>query len=250
MTGLQVWLHPSSRTKLLSSAFGQWSLAKDQRRLSHSPSFRRPAAVVRNRRRIADRSHFNPGGSQSAHGGLAAGTRAADADIDAAHAVIACHVRGVHRRLLRGKRRPFARSPEPEGSRTLPRQNVAVHVGYRHDRVIEGRLHIRQPMRYVLALLLLERLLFAFFLRCGCCAARCCWFCHRTSGFEGFKVSKISRFLFATLKPCHFETYSYVFAVAFFFCATVPLRGPFRVRAFVCVRCPRTGRLRRCRNPR
>src|SRR5215467_2393270 len=37
----------------------------------------------------------------------------------------------------------------------------------------------------------------------------------------------------------------YVFAVAFFFCATVPLRGPFLVRAFVWVRCPRTGRLRR-----
>src|SRR5581483_609806 len=37
----------------------------------------------------------------------------------------------------------------------------------------------------------------------------------------------------------------YVFAVAFFFCATVPLRGPLRVRALVCVRWPRTGRLRR-----
>src|SRR5690348_14677508 len=42
----------------------------------------------------------------------------------------------------------------------------------------------------------------------------------------------------------------YVFAADFFFCATVPLRGPFRVRALVWVRCPRTGRLRRWRNPR
>src|SRR6185437_13348314 len=42
----------------------------------------------------------------------------------------------------------------------------------------------------------------------------------------------------------------YVFAVDFFFCATVPLRGPLRVRALVCVRCPRTGRLRRWRKPR
>jgi hypothetical protein len=31
----------------------------------------------------------------------------------------------------------------------------------------------------VLALLLLERLLLAFFLRCGR-AARCCWFCHES----------------------------------------------------------------------
>src|SRR5690348_8398875 len=42
----------------------------------------------------------------------------------------------------------------------------------------------------------------------------------------------------------------YVFAAAFFLFATVPLRGPLRVRALVCVRCPRTGRLRRWRFPR
>ncbi len=40
------------------------------------------------------------------------------------------------------------------------------------------------------------------------------------------------------------------FFVAFFLPAMAPFRGPFRVRAFVCVRCPRTGRLRRCRRPR
>src|SRR5215471_6486863 len=42
----------------------------------------------------------------------------------------------------------------------------------------------------------------------------------------------------------------YVFAVAFFLFATVPRRGPLRVRALVCVRWPRTGRLRRWRSPR
>src|SRR5690349_4931586 len=31
------------------------------------------------------------------------------------------------------------------------------------------------------------------------------------------------------------------FFVAFFLPAIAPLRGPLRVRAFVCVRCPRTG---------
>ena len=35
-----------------------------------------------------------------------------------------------------------------------------------------------------------------------------------------------------------------------FFFAIAPLRGPLRVRAFVRVRWPRTGRLRRCRIPR
>src|ERR1700721_2565402 len=42
----------------------------------------------------------------------------------------------------------------------------------------------------------------------------------------------------------------YVLVAVFFFAATVPLRGPFRVRALVWVRCPRTGRFRRWRYPR
>src|SRR5208283_3660508 len=42
----------------------------------------------------------------------------------------------------------------------------------------------------------------------------------------------------------------YVFALAFFLLATVPRRGPLRVRALVWVRWPRTGRPRRCRYPR
>src|ERR1700739_1610126 len=92
--------------------------------------------------------------------------------------MIARHVRGVRRGLLRGKGRALTRSTEAERSRTLPRQNVAVHVGNSHDRIVEGRLHIRQSMGHMLALLLLEGFLFAFFLRRGCCAARCCWFCH------------------------------------------------------------------------
>src|ERR1700756_3836172 len=46
-----------------------------------------------------------------------------------------------------------------------------------------------------------------------------------------------------------FQT-NYVLDAAFFLFATVPLRGPLRVRAFVCVRCPRTGKLRRWRYPR
>src|SRR5580704_12241947 len=43
---------------------------------------------------------------------------------------------------------------------------------------------------------------------------------------------------------------SYLRAIVFFFAATAPLRGPLRVRALVCVRCPRTGRFRRWRSPR
>src|SRR5262245_35555096 len=41
------------------------------------------------------------------------------------------------------------------------------------------------------------------------------------------------------------RTIFYVFAVDCRLIATVPLRGPLRVRELVWVRCPRTGRLRR-----
>src|SRR5690242_16221290 len=39
-------------------------------------------------------------------------------------------------------------------------------------------------------------------------------------------------------------------ALAYFFLPAIGFAGPLRVRALVWVRWPRTGRLRRCRNPR
>src|SRR6266567_2342394 len=170
MTGLRVWLHPSSRTKICC-----WSSAT----ALHSSPFRRTASVVRNRRDVTNRAYFDSRRRQRAHRRLAARSWTADAHIHAAHPVIARHVCGIRRRLLGGKRRALARSAEAERSRTLPRQNVAVHVGDGHDRVIEGRLHVAKSMRNVLALLLFEGFLLALFIRCGCCAARCCWFCHK-----------------------------------------------------------------------
>src|SRR3954453_17491033 len=92
--------------------------------------------------------------------------------------MIACHVRGIRCGLLRCEGSSLTRSTEAERSRTLPRQNVSIHVGDGHDRVVEGRLHVRQSMRNVLTLLLLECLLLAFFVGCGSGAARCCWFRH------------------------------------------------------------------------
>src|SRR3981081_2054552 len=143
----------------------------------HAAAFRRTASVVRNWRHIANGAHLNTRGGERAHGRLAARTWTADADIYTADAVIARHIRGARCRLLSGDRCAFARSAEAERSRTLPRQNVAIHIGNSHDRVVEGRLHVAQAMRHVFAFLLLERLFLAFFLRGGG-AARCCWFSH------------------------------------------------------------------------
>src|ERR1700680_2793959 len=200
MTGLRVWLHPSSRTVKQVSMFQGFAGFKvkcetlkrcNLETLDSSP-LRRTASVVRNWRHVANRTYFNSRRSQRAHRRLAARSGTADAYIHAAHPVIPRHVRGVRRGLLGGKGCALARSPEAERSRTLPRQNVAIHVGNGHDRVVEGRLHVAKTMRHVLALLLLESFLLTLFLGCGGCAARCCWFRHRTSSskFQGFKVSR------------------------------------------------------------
>src|SRR3984957_3156690 len=172
MTGLRVWLHPSSRTVKLSLVVRRWPTTK-----LHSSALGRTASIVRNGRHVANGAHFNSRGRESANRRFAAGTWTADAHIHAAPAMIAGHVGRVRGRLLGGERGAFPRPAEAERSGTLPRQNVAIHVGNSHDRVVEGSLHVAQSMRNVLALLLLERFLLAFFLRCGC-AARCCWFSH------------------------------------------------------------------------
>src|SRR5213593_4716426 len=44
--------------------------------------------------------------------------------------------------------------------------------------------------------------------------------------------------------------YNSAYALPYFFLPAMALAGPLRVRALVCVRWPRTGRPRRCRNPR
>src|SRR6266446_10463574 len=186
MTGLQVWLHPSSRTK---SAFSHQPSVKPKRGVhwvpgtdywvlsSNSAPFRRPAPVMRNRSRILNGPHFDSRRGQRAHCRFPARSWTAYSHIHRAHPVIARHAGGIRRGLLRRKRSPFAGPAKTQRARTLPCQNVAAHVRDGHDSVVERGLHMHQSVRNVLALFLLERLLLAFFLgRRG--AACCCWFCH------------------------------------------------------------------------
>ena len=84
----------------------------------------------------------------------------------AAFEAACCAANGVP---LRDPRKPS--DPELFQDRTLP-----FLIGDGHDRVVEGRLHVAQSMRNVLALLLLECFLLALLI--GPRAARCCWFCH------------------------------------------------------------------------
>src|SRR3954463_7410739 len=112
--------------------------------------------------------------------------------------MLARHVSGVHRGLLRGERSAFARSAEAERTRALPRDGPALAIGDGDDGVVEGGLNVHDAMRHVLLLLLLERLLLAFFLRSRCCSGGCCyWFCHVQFSVLSSKVlSGFSFFVF------------------------------------------------------
>src|SRR5208337_377784 len=182
MTGLQVWLHPSSRTKSTQRQ-GLPRLSVPIRRGKprpydlHSAPFRRPATVMRNRRRVLNGPHFDSRRGQRAHCRLTPRSRTTHPHIHCAHSVIARHARGVRRGLLCRKRSPFARTTKTERPRTLPRQHIAGHIRDGHDGVVKRGLHVHQSVRNVLALFLLERLLLTLLLgRRG--AACCCWFCH------------------------------------------------------------------------
>src|SRR5580658_2168817 len=182
MTGLQVWLHPSSRTKIScqlsvktpSSRCGSyWVLGTSL----YATPFRRTAAVVRNRRGVFDRPHFDSGRGERTDCRLATGARSAYPHIDRADSMIARHAGGVRCGLLRGERSAFTRATKAERPRTFPRQHIAGHIGNGDDGVVERSLHVHQSVGNVLALFLLERFLLAFFL--GRRSAACYyWFCH------------------------------------------------------------------------
>jgi hypothetical protein len=199
MTGLQVWLHPSSRTKSVaikpicrdeaclvsacsSDAAGIGVRETRQAASLHPSPFGWSATIMRNRRRVLNGPHFDSRRGQRANGRFAPRSRTADPNIHTAHSMIARHTSRIRRRLLRRKWSPFAGSAESQRPRTLPRQNVPGHVRNGHDRVVERGLHVHQSVRNMLALLLLERLLLPFFLgRRGAACCCCCWFRHSWS---------------------------------------------------------------------
>src|SRR3954451_24089598 len=130
--------------------------------------------------------------------------------------MLARHVGGVHRGLLRGERSAFARSAEAERTRALPRDGPALAIGNGDDGVVEGGLNVHDAMRHVLLLLLLKRLLLAFFLRSRCCSGCGRYrFCHKVSfQFRDSSFECAHEDVRAYINP-------YVLAAVFFLLATV-----------------------------
>src|SRR6266550_2571711 len=110
--------------------------------LDASP-LRWPAAVVRDGRDVGDRGDLETGRLQGADGGLAAGSRALDEDLDLLKAMFHGATRRRFGGDLRGKGGALARSLEALAAGTPPGEHVALGVGQRHDGVVEGRLDVR-----------------------------------------------------------------------------------------------------------
>src|SRR4029450_7519379 len=91
--------------------------------LTPSP-LRRTAAVVRNRRDVANRPHLDADGLQRANRRLAARARAGHTALDRAKTKRLGGVARVDRGLRRGKRRPLARALEANRAGARPRDEV------------------------------------------------------------------------------------------------------------------------------
>src|SRR5690349_12815458 len=116
----------------------------------HAPLLRRTAAVVRDRRDVGNVGDLQTAGVERTHGRLAARAGALDAHFDHLHAVL---LRGNASLLggdLRGERRALARAAETAAAGRRPGQRVALAIRDRDDRVVEGRVHVRDSVRDVL----------------------------------------------------------------------------------------------------
>src|SRR5262245_19416314 len=179
-------------------------------RLNSSPLWW-PATVMGYGRDVSDCPYFQSCSLQRPNSRIPPGSRPFDINFQCPHSGFTRPVRRGQCSLLCGEWGAFSRTFEAERSRARPAHDVTFHVRDRDRGVVERRLDMRNTRRNDLL----------FFFLCT---------------------------LFLGLSHVPFSYY--VLAVAFLRTAIAPRRGPLRVRALVCVRWPRTGSPRRCRNPR
>src|SRR6201986_4890068 len=110
----------------------------------------RAATVVRLRGDVRDRADLQAGGLQRPDRGLAARTRALHEHVDLLDAVLLRLAGSVLGGQLRGERRRLTRALEADVTGRRPRQDIALQVGDRHDRVVERALDMRSTVRDVL----------------------------------------------------------------------------------------------------
>src|ERR1700686_664413 len=149
-----------------------WHSQSRLRSKSNSAALWRTAAVVRNRRDVANHHDMQSCGGQRAHRGLASGARAFHFHFHALHPVlVARDACGRQRSLLRGVRRAFTRTFEADSTSGRPAHHAAIRVRDGDLRVVERRGDVHVTVRHHATLALLLEFLLA--LRCRCRLCRC-----------------------------------------------------------------------------
>ena len=151
-------------------------------------------------------------------------SRPLNVHVDFAQAVTRGFLNGGFRNRLSGKRSRFFRSAEAEPAGRRPCNRIALQVGNRNDRIIECSLNVYVAFVYAL-------FFFSLFNRSHCISQK-----RRIGRRRIFCRKTHPHFLCRTKRPSADKGSAY----AFFLLATVFFL-PLRVRAFVRVRCPRTG---------
>src|SRR5690606_22167191 len=148
--------------------------------LSDAPLLRRTAAVVRDRRDVRDRQDLDAERVQRPHRGLATRAGALDLDLQVLDAAVLGGTAGGVGRDLGGERRRLARALEAGATGRRPGERVALAVGDRDDRVVEGRMDVRDAIRNVLLDLLADAL-GALRATCHGCVLRLLLQCHASA---------------------------------------------------------------------
>jgi len=188
----------------------------------NSSSLGRTAAVVWDRRRVANRHHTNARVRDRSDRRFTTATWTFHTHLTLMHARFVRLLRSFVRSLLRCEWRPFPRPTKTTSACRRLRDQVPLEIRDRDHRVIERRRNVHDAVGNVLLLFLAKDLLFS-----AC-------FSHESFPIADFRLPILC---------CYFLPGA-------FFLAMVARRGPLRVRALVWVRCPRTGSARRWRKPR
>src|SRR6056297_233074 len=110
----------------------------------------RPAAVVGDRGHVLDVRDTEAHGVERTDGRLASWSGALDANFHVLHAVFRCGSAGLFGSDLRRERRALARTAEAAAARRRPGQGIALAVGDRDDRVVEGGMDMRNRIHDLL----------------------------------------------------------------------------------------------------